>query len=53
MLLPKIIKPGGHAILEIGAGQANRVEPLFPSLEIVTLAADLGGIPRALVLRKS
>jgi release factor glutamine methyltransferase len=53
VLLPKIMKPGGHAILEIGAGQANSVEPLFRSLEIVTLAADLGGVPRALVLRKS
>lgn len=52
-LLPVILKPGGLAILEIGAGQENSVEPLFQGLEILALAADLGGIPRALVLRKS
>lgn len=52
-LLPSILRPGGHAILEIGAGQANRVEPLFQTLETITLESDLGGIPRALVLRKS
>lgn len=51
-LLPAILKPGGLAILEIGAGQENSVEPLFQGLEILALAADLGGIPRALVLRK-
>jgi release factor glutamine methyltransferase len=50
-LLPGLLKPGGHAILEIGAGQAAAVEPLFPGLEIVRLAADLAGVPRALVLR--
>lgn len=52
-LLPAILKPGGLAILEIGIGQENSMEPLFQTLEIVTLAPDLGGIPRALVLRKS
>lgn len=52
LLLPDILKPGGLAILEIGAGQENSVEPLFQGLEIVTLATDLGGVPRALVLRK-
>jgi len=51
-LLPSILKPGGHAILEIGAEQANSVEPLFQALETVALATDLAGIPRALVLRK-
>ena len=52
-LLPSTLKPGGHAILEIGADQANSVEPLFQALETVALATDLGGIPRALVLRKA
>lgn len=52
-LLPSMLKPSGHAILEIGFGQENIVEPLFRSLETVALAADLGGVPRALVLRKS
>lgn len=53
LLLPHILNPGGHAILEIGAGQGNSMEPLFPGLEIVALAPDLQGIARALVLRKS
>jgi len=52
-LLPSILKPGGHAILEMGAGQVKSVEPLFQALETVALASDLGGIPRALVLRKA
>jgi release factor glutamine methyltransferase len=52
-LLPSILKPGGHAILEMGAGQAKSAEPLFQALETVALATDLGGIPRALVLRKA
>jgi release factor glutamine methyltransferase len=52
-LLPSILKPGGYAILEIGAGQAKSAEPLFQALETVALATDLAGIPRALVLRKS
>jgi len=52
-LLPSILKPGGHAILEMGSGQAKSAEPLFQALETVALASDLGGIPRALVLRKA
>lgn len=52
-LLPKILKPGGHAVLEIGIGQASAMELLFRKLEIVRIAPDLAGIPRCLVLRKS
>ena len=51
-LLPRILVPGGYTLLEIGLGQANAVEPLFPNLEIVRIAPDLGGILRCLVLRK-
>ncbi|HEX3754082.1 MAG TPA: peptide chain release factor N(5)-glutamine methyltransferase [Rhizomicrobium sp.] len=51
-LLPRILKPGGHAFLEIGVGQAGRVEPLFRNLEIRALASDLLGGPRCLVLEK-
>ena len=51
-LLPGLLKPRGHAVLELGAGQAGAVEPLFPSLEIVRLASDLAGIPRALILQR-
>ena len=51
-LLPRILAPGGHALLELGIGQANAVQSLFPGLELVRIAPDLGGIPRCLVLRK-
>jgi release factor glutamine methyltransferase len=52
-LLPRILSSGGHALLEIGLGQANAMEPLFPKLEIVRIVPDLSGIPRCLVLRKA
>jgi len=51
-LLPGLLKPGGHALLEIGAGQGNAVESLFPSLEIVRVAPDLSGVPRCVTFRK-
>lgn len=51
-LLPGILKPGGHALLEIGIGQAAGLGTLFPGLELVRIAPDLGGIPRCVVLKK-
>ena len=50
--LPRLLAPGGLAVLELGAGQACEVGDLaraagFTSLE---LRRDLGGIERALVL---
>jgi release factor glutamine methyltransferase len=53
-LLPRIVGPRGHAILEIGAGQAKAMEPIFrgSALKLVRVAPDLAGIPRALVLEK-
>jgi release factor glutamine methyltransferase len=50
-LLPAILKPGGHALLEIGQGQAEAMEPLFPGLELIRIAPDLSGIPRCVVLK--
>jgi release factor glutamine methyltransferase len=50
-LLPRILSPGGHALLEIGIGQANSMELLFPGLELLRIAPDLAGIPRCVVLR--
>jgi release factor glutamine methyltransferase len=50
-LLPAILEPGGHALLEIGFGQAPAMEPLFPGLELVRIAPDLSGIPRCVVLK--
>lgn len=51
-LLPGLLKPGGHALLEIGLGQAQAVEKLFPLLEILRIAPDLSGVPRCVILRK-
>jgi release factor glutamine methyltransferase len=50
-VLPRILKPGGHALLEIGAGQADCMKSLFPALEMLRIAPDLAGIPRCLVLK--
>lgn len=51
-LLPGLLKPGGHALLEIGFGQAQAMEKLFPELEILRIAPDLSGVPRCVILRK-
>ena len=50
-LLPGLLKPGGHALLEIGLGQALAISGLFPGLEMVRIAPDLSGIPRCVILR--
>lgn len=51
--LPRILAPDGVAILELGAGQAPQVVDLAiqAGLASVALKADLGGIPRAAVLK--
>jgi release factor glutamine methyltransferase len=51
-LLPRLLTQGGHALLEIGLGQAQAMGTLFQALEIVRLAPDLSGIPRCVILRK-
>lgn len=50
-LLPKILKPGGHALLEIGSGQANTMGTLFGGLRLLRIVPDLAGIPRCVVLQ--
>jgi release factor glutamine methyltransferase len=52
VLLPRILRPGGWAVLELGAGQDAAMGTLFPGQEIGAIAPDLAGIPRALVLKK-
>jgi release factor glutamine methyltransferase len=48
--LPALLAPGGAAILEIGATQAEAVTALLVAQGLaVTLRNDLGGRPRALV----
>jgi release factor glutamine methyltransferase len=51
--LPRLLAPGGIAVLELGAGQAQSVVTLSRAagLDQVALRSDLGGIARALVLR--
>ena len=46
--LPRLLAPGGVAVLEVGAGQAEPVAALAG--RAVAVRADLGGIPRAVVV---
>jgi release factor glutamine methyltransferase len=49
--LPRILAPGGLAVLELGAGQAPAVTGLAAALGFaVAQKPDLAGIPRALIL---
>jgi release factor glutamine methyltransferase len=51
--LPRLLAPHGVAVLELGAGQQAAVEALAKAAGLTPEAcrADLGGVPRALVLR--
>jgi len=51
--LPRLLAPRGVAVLELGAGQQAAVEALGRGAVLTPEAcsADLGGVPRALVLR--
>jgi release factor glutamine methyltransferase len=51
-LLSCILAPGGHALLEIGIGQAPAMETLFSGLELDRITPDLSGIPRCVTLQK-
>ena len=50
---PKLLKPGGHLVVELGIGQEPAVAALFRAAGLATSPArpDLGGIPRALQMR--
>ena len=50
--LPRLLAPGGAAVLELGHGQAEAVAGLATRAGLTTLSrTDLAGIPRALVGR--
>ncbi|MBM3587561.1 MAG: peptide chain release factor N(5)-glutamine methyltransferase [Alphaproteobacteria bacterium] len=51
--LPRLLAPRGVAVLELGAGQQAAVQALGRAAGLTPEAcrADLGGVPRALVLR--
>jgi release factor glutamine methyltransferase len=51
-LLPRMLNPGGIAVLELGQGQAGQAGQLFQNLTVRQILPDLAGIPRALVLKK-
>ena len=50
--LPRLLSPGGTAVLELGFGQAEAIAAFAGTagLRVVDIRADLGGIPRAMVL---
>lgn len=52
--LPRLLVPGGYAILEHGQGQADLLAPLFPDLGLHELSRlrDLSGRDRMLALQK-
>ena len=50
--LPRLLKPGAIALLELGMGQFTSVEPLFQDLRTHPPVPDLAGIPRVLVLKR-
>jgi release factor glutamine methyltransferase len=51
LLLPRLLTPGGIAVLEIGFGQGDAVAALAEAagLAVVETRPDLGGAPRAVV----
>ena len=52
--LPGLLAPGGRAVLELGQGQQAAVEAIAAAQGLRSLGcrADLGGVPRALILAK-
>jgi release factor glutamine methyltransferase len=52
--IPSRLVPKGYMLLEMGAGQANKVRPLVEEAGLIveTILNDLQGIPRCLVSRK-
>lgn len=51
--LPGLLKPEGHAVVELGQGQGDDVRAIFDAvgLDVINIVSDLGGVPRALVAR--
>lgn len=52
--IARLLKPGGSAILEVGAGQGDAVATLLGSagLMVPAINPDLSGIPRAVVAKR-
>ena len=52
---PRVLAPGGWLIMEFGFGQEDGIREAVSrsALELVAIRADLQGIPRTLVARRS
>ncbi|MBC9209998.1 peptide chain release factor N(5)-glutamine methyltransferase [Roseomonas aerophila] len=52
--LPRLLSPGGRAVLELGQGQGPAVSRLAEQAGLAVLGshADLGGVERALILQR-
>ena len=55
LALPSLLKPRGHAVIELGVGQGDDVSALCVAagLKVSSITSDLGGIPRALVAQRA
>ena len=42
----RVLRPGGHLVLELGYNSGDRVRALLDDFENVQLTSDLAGIPR-------
>lgn len=52
--VPGLLRPGGHLVVEIGAGQQKDVEFLLgKGLAITAVRHDLSGVPRAIAARRA
>ena len=49
----RVLRPGGHLVMELGFGGAERVQRLLESWKDVRIEPDLAGIPRVIVARRS
>jgi len=52
---PRLLKPGGHLVMEIGFAQSARVRAMAaaqPALELIRFEKDHAGIDRTAVIRK-
>lgn len=49
----RVLRPGGHLVMELGFGGAERVQRLLGGWDDVRIEPDLAGIPRVIVARRS
>jgi release factor glutamine methyltransferase len=49
---PRVLRPGGWLVMELGFGTCDRVAALLESWQDVRITPDLAGIPRVIAARK-